>query len=34
MGHRYPGAPLGLCTIAGLLPADWDVRLVDRNVDD
>jgi radical SAM superfamily enzyme YgiQ (UPF0313 family) len=30
---RYPAAPLGLCTVAALLPPDWDVRLVDRNVD-
>ena len=34
MDGRYPAAPLGLCTVAALLPADWDVRLVDRNVDD
>jgi hypothetical protein len=30
---RYPAAPLGLCTVAALLPPDWDVRLVDRNVE-
>jgi radical SAM superfamily enzyme YgiQ (UPF0313 family) len=33
-GQRYPAAPLGLCTVAALLPQDWDIRLVDRNVDD
>ncbi len=33
VGARYPAAPLGLCTVAALLPPDWDVTLVDRNVD-
>src|SRR5262249_61256659 len=30
---RYPAAPLGLCTVAALLPQDWELRLVDRNIE-
>ena len=33
MDARYPAAPLGMCTVAALLPPEWDVRLVDCNVE-
>jgi hypothetical protein len=32
-GARYPAPPLGLITVAALLPPDWDCRLVDRNTE-
>jgi radical SAM superfamily enzyme YgiQ (UPF0313 family) len=31
---RYPAAPLGLITVAALLPPSWDVRLINRNTEE
>src|SRR5262245_40040820 len=33
-GARYPAAPLGLITVAALLPSAWTIRLVDRNAEE
>jgi hypothetical protein len=32
-GARYPAAPLGLITVAALLPKTWNIRLVNRNTE-
>jgi len=33
-GARYPAAPLGLITVAALLPPAWPIRLVNRNTEE
>lgn len=30
-GVKHPASPLGLITVAALLPPDWDIKLVDMN---
>jgi radical SAM superfamily enzyme YgiQ (UPF0313 family) len=34
VGARYPAAPLGLITVAAMLPQDWQCKLVNRNTEE
>jgi len=34
VGARYSAAPLGLITVAALLPPEWPLRLIDRNIEE
>lgn len=32
VGSKYPAAPLGMITLAALLPKEWNIRLIDMNI--
>ena len=33
-GAEYPMPPLGLATVAAMLPPDWDITIMDRNIEE
>jgi len=33
-GAKYPASPLGLITVAALLPQAWSIRLLNRNTEE
>ncbi len=34
IGAKYPAAPLGMATVAALLPKTWEIRFIDCNVEE
>ena len=34
LGAKYPAAPLGMITLAAMLPPSWHIRLVNRNTEE